>query len=67
MKNSIRPYNCIDHISIPNFDFDCSFNEVFGPIAKSIHNNPNIPEDIKNVWTEIFVINNIDKLYESPY
>lgn len=69
MKNSTKLHNSVDSISIPRFDldFDCSFNEVFGPIAKSIHNNPNISKDIKDAWIEIFVINNIDKLYELPY
>lgn len=67
MAKQLKGREIRDFRYIPDFSFDMNFNEVFGPIMSNIHNNPNIPQEVRDAWIKIFVINNIDKLYELPY
>lgn len=66
MAKTLKGNGFVDIGYIPDMAlFELDFNAVFKDIMPNIYNNPNIPQEIKDGWTEIYVINNIDKLYES--
>lgn len=67
MTKQLKTIGTVDFGYIPDFSLFMNSNELVRDIMPNIHNNPNVPEDIKNACIEILLINNIDKLYESPY
>lgn len=64
MAKQLKGRDFMDFGYIPDFSLFMNCNEVFGHIMSNIHNNANISQEVKDAWTKLYVINNIDKLYE---
>jgi hypothetical protein len=46
-------------------DYEMDFNGWIMAILPNIHANNYIPQEVKDAWIELALINNIEQLYES--
>lgn len=45
--------------------YEMDFNGLIMGMMPNIHTNNYIPQEVKDAWIELALINNIDQLYES--